>query len=123
MTRWLSQLRAAFLSIVHRRRAERDLEDEMRYHLQLEIDAQQNTGLTPGEARHAALRAMGAIEKSKEECRDLRRGRLLAEFVTDLRYAGRAVRRRPGSVALAIAIVAVVSGRTPPSSASSTACC
>jgi len=92
MTRWLSQLRAAFHSIVHRRGAERELDDEMRYHLQLEIEAQRNAGL---------------IEKSKEECRDQRQGRLLSEFLRDLRYAGRALRRRPGSATLAISIVAV----------------
>lgn len=107
MTRWLSQLHAAFRSIVRRRRAERDLEDEMRYHLQLEIEAQRNAGLTPDEARYAALRVMGGIDKSKDECRDLRHGRLLSEFLTDLRYAGRALRRRPGSATLAIGIVAL----------------
>jgi len=107
MTRWLAQLRSAFLSISHRRRAERDLEDEIRYHLDLEIEAQRHAGLSPDEARHAALRAMGAIEKSKDECRDLRWGRLVGEFLSDLRYAGRALRRRPGFAALAIAIVAL----------------
>ena len=105
MTRWLARCRSAFLSIRHRHRAERDLEEEMRYHLDLETEAQQRAGLAPDEARHAARRAMGAIEKSKDECRDLRLGRLVSEFLRDLGYAGRAVRRRPGSAALAITIM------------------
>jgi putative ABC transport system permease protein len=104
MTRWL---RAAVEWIARRRGAEDDLEDEIRYHLDLEIEARRNAGLTPEEARHAALRAMGAIEKSKDECRDLRRGRIGRELLGDLRYAGRALRRRPGFATLAIAIVAV----------------
>ena len=50
---------------------------------------------------------MGAIKNSKEECRDLRLGRLLSEFLKDLRYAFRALRRHPVSATLAIAIMAV----------------
>ena len=107
MTRWLAQLRSAVLSILHRRRAERDLQDEIRYHLSLEIEAQQHAGVSADEARHAALRAMGPIEKNKDECRDLRRGRLVSEFLGDLGYAARAARRRPGFAALAVAIVAL----------------
>ncbi len=106
MSRLLAQLRVAFRSLL-RRRAERDLDDEMRYHLDLEIEAQRNAGIPPDEARDAALRAMGAIEKSKDECRDLRRGRFTDEFLGDLRYAGRALRRSPGFAMLAIVIMAV----------------
>ena len=54
-----------------------------------------------------ALRAMGAIEKNKDECRDLRPGRLLGEFLGDLRYAGRALRRSPRFAALAVVIMAI----------------
>jgi putative ABC transport system permease protein len=106
MSRWLAQLRVAFRSLL-RRRAERDLDDEMRYHLDLEIEAQRSAGLAPDEARYAALRAMGGIEKNKEECRDLRRSRLASEFLGDLRYAARALRRSPGFAMLAIGIMAV----------------
>ena len=106
MFRWVAQLRIAFRSIV-RRRAERELDDEMRHHLELEIQEHRRRGLSPEEARYAALRAMGAIEKSKDECRDLRRGRLVGEFLSDLRYAGRTLRRSPGFAALAIAIMAI----------------
>jgi predicted permease len=107
MSRWLAQLRVAFRSILFRRRAERELADEMRHHLELEIEERQRAGTSPSEARFAALRAMGAVEAHKDECRDLRRGRLVSEFVSDLRYAGRALRRRPGFAVLAVAIMAI----------------
>ena len=107
MSRWIARVRLALRSIVLRRRAERELDDEMQYHLELEIQEQRRSGLPPDEARYAALRAMGAIAKSKDECRDLRRGRLATDVLADFRYAGRALRRSPGFAALAIAIVAV----------------
>lgn len=107
MSRWLDQLRVAFRSLIRRRAAERELADEMRHHLELEIQAQQKAGLSPEEARFAALRAMGAIEKSKDECRDQRTGHIGAQFLSDLRYAGRALRRGPGFAVLAIMIMAI----------------
>src|SRR5262245_53505568 len=107
MSRWFAELRVALRSIVFRRRAERELDDEMQHHLELEIREQMRAGLTSREARYAALRAMGPIETSKDECRDLRRGRLFSEFLSDLGYAARALRRNPGFAALAVLVRAV----------------
>lgn len=107
MARWFLQLRAALRSILRWRHAEHELDEEIRYHVERQIEEGLKAGLAPDEARYAALRAMGAIEKSKEESRDLRRGRLVSEFLGDLRYAGRALRRTPGFAALAILTMAV----------------
>src|SRR4029453_10296374 len=107
MARWFMQLRAALRSILRWRHAEHELDEEIRYHVERQIEEGLKAGLAPDGARYAALRAMGAIEKSKEESRDLRRGRLVSEFLGDLRYAGRALRRTPGFAALAILTMAV----------------
>ena len=107
MARWLAGLRVALRSVVRRKRVEEELDEELQYHLERQIDEGLKAGLAPEEARYAALRAMGAIEKSKEECRDLRSANLVGEFVGDLRYAGRALRRSPGFAVLAIAIMAL----------------
>ena len=107
MSRWLAQLHAALRSLVGWRHAEDDLDEELRYHLERQIDDGVKAGLAPADARYAALRAMGAIEKSKEESRELRRGHVVSEFLGDLRYAGRAVRRAPGFAALVITIMAL----------------
>ncbi|MGH9201289.1 MAG: FtsX-like permease family protein, partial [Vicinamibacterales bacterium] len=86
---------------------EQELNEEIQYHFERQIDARLKAGLEPDEARYAALRTMGAIEKSKEECRDLRSANLVGEFVADLRYAGRAFRRSPGFAVLTIGIMAL----------------
>jgi predicted permease len=107
MSRWITGLRVAFRSVVHRRRVEDELEEEIQYHLEREVAERLTAGLAPEEARYAALRAMGAIEKSKEECRDTRSGRFVRDFLADLRYAGRVLGRSPGFAALAIGIMAL----------------
>ena len=75
MSRWLAQLRVALRSILSRTRVEDELDEEMQFHLERQIDEGLRAGLAPEEARYAALRAMGAIGKSKEESRDLRTAR------------------------------------------------
>jgi predicted permease len=107
MSRWPTQLRLAFRSVFRRKRVEQELDEELQYHLQREIDERLNTGLAPEEARYAALRAMGGIAKSKEECRDMRRVNVIDDLLRDVQYAGRSLRRGPGFAALAILIMAL----------------
>jgi predicted permease len=105
MSRWLDRLRIALRTGIRRRRVEDELDEELQSHLEREIDDRVSRGVPPDEARYAAMRAMGAIEKSKEECRDLRTGSLVADFLSDLRYAGRALARSPAFTVLAIGIM------------------
>jgi putative ABC transport system permease protein len=107
MSRWLTQLRLTFRSVFRRERVDRELDEELQYHLQRETDQALNAGLPPEEARYAARRAMGAIAKSKEESRDARRVNFLDDLVRDLQYAGRSMRRSPGFAALAVLIMAL----------------
>ena len=83
---------------------DQELDEEFQDHLQREIDEGRRAGLPPAEARYAALRAMGAIAKSKEESRDMRRVNFIDDLTRDLRYAGRSLRRNPGFAALAVLI-------------------
>ena len=107
MGRWLSALRVALRSLVRRRRLDAELDEEMQYHLDRQIDEGVKAGLTAEEARYAALRSMGPVVQSKEASRDLRTGAMFVEFFGDLRYGARALRRTPGFAVLAIAIMAL----------------
>jgi len=107
MSRWLTQFRLALRSVFLRKRVDQELDEELQYHLERQIKEGLNMGLTPEEARYAASRAMGAIAKSKEECRDMRHVNFLDDLLRDLRYAGRNLRRSPGFAALAILIMAL----------------
>jgi len=107
MSRWFTQLRLTLRSIFRKDRIDQELDEELQEHLQREIEEGLKTGLALEEARYAALRAMGAIAKSKEDSRDARRVNFIDDFFRDLQYATRSMRRSPGFAALAVLIMAL----------------
>lgn len=107
MSRWLRQIRLAVRSIFRGPQVDQELEEEFQYHLERQISENLNRGLAPEEARRAAMREMGPIAKSKEECRDMRRVNYIDDLLRDLRYSGRNLLRSPGFTALAVLIMAL----------------
>ncbi|MES2692520.1 MAG: ABC transporter permease [Verrucomicrobiota bacterium] len=77
------------------REQERELEKELRFHLEEQIRANLAQGMSADEARRAAALEFGGLEQIKEECRDERRWLWLEQLGQDLRYALRQVRRSP----------------------------
>jgi len=105
--RAFDKLRLRFRSLFRRHRVEHELEHELRFHLDHLIEENIAAGMGPGEARAAALRALGGVSQLQEECRDMRKVNFMDDFLRDLRYAGRSLRRSPGFAALAILIMAL----------------
>ena len=83
--------------------SEARMEEEFRFHLTMETERLIALGLPPDEARRRALVAFGGVDQHREAMRDGRGTRLLGDFVSDVRYALRAMRRSPG-FALAVAV-------------------
>ena len=67
---WIREMVAGLRSLVTRRRVEEDLDEELRFHLEMEADANRRRGLEPAAARRAARVGLGGIERTKEEVRD-----------------------------------------------------
>src|SRR5439155_4357090 len=106
-SRWLRQAALRLRTLFQRHRVERELEEEFQFHIQQRIELEIARGLSPEEARFAALRVMDGVERRKEECRDMRRVNYIDDLLRDLRYAGRNLRRSPGFAALAGLIMAL----------------
>jgi macrolide transport system ATP-binding/permease protein len=105
--RWRDKLRLRGWSLVRRRRVERELDDELRFHLEQQIAENLAAGMSAEEARYAARRSVGGVEQIKEECRDTRGVNLIEDLLQDFRYSVRALRRNSGFTTAAIVMLAL----------------
>ena len=103
----LRRLTTAITRLVHRTSADRELDDEIRLHLELETEKNIRAGMAPDEARRHARLAFGALEAVKEAHREGRSAHWLEEFLADTRYAFRSLRRSPVLGTTAVVTLAV----------------
>jgi len=89
------------------RREEDELEDEFRFHLEMQVGENLRRGMTPTEARRQAVLLFGGVEGHKEASRDLRPGRALEDVARDVRYGARSLRKQPGFTAAVVLTLAL----------------
>src|SRR5580765_3235365 len=91
-----SDLRYRVRALVHRDAVERELDDELRFHVEREAERHAGTGMPRGEAARRARVAFGGIEQTKEASRDMRGTARVESLIQDLKYAWRALGQHPG---------------------------
>ena len=105
--RWLYVLPLRFRSLLRSSAVDRELDGELQYHVARQVELNLSRGMSPAEARQAALRAMGGIEQQKEMCRDQRRVGFADVLIRDTRHGLRVLRRSPIFTTVAILSLAL----------------
>jgi predicted permease len=111
----LRDLTLRLRTLVSPRRAERDLREELEFHIARETARYVGNGMSATDARNRAIARFGSVALAADACRDARGTRFIDETVRDVGYAFRTFRRSPLSaltivttVALGLGLVAAV---------------
>ncbi len=100
------------IRLLRTRSLEREMDDEMRFHVDMEAADLAARGVALDEARRLASVRFGGVTQHKESGLEARSGRWLADAIHDLHYAARTLRRNPGFAIVTILTAALGIGAT-----------
>src|SRR5947208_14848453 len=104
---WLYTIPLRLRSLFHRRQADQELDDELRDDLERKTEEYAAQGMAQEEAHRRARLDLEGIEQTKEKCRDARRVNWIQDFIQDLRFGVRVLRKSTGFTAVAVLSIAL----------------
>src|SRR5437879_12759909 len=99
---WLYTIPLRLRSLFRWAQADQELDDELREHLERKTEEYMAQGMTQEEAHRRARLDLDGIEQTKEKCRDARRVNWIQDFVQDLRFGLRLLRKYSGFTAVTV---------------------